>query len=133
MGDRTYFQVIIDCMADEYTVFHEIRNLFLYLRKWSRFPNKINHTRVRNLSLSLYIHSNLEKNRTLTMHHIRFTDTAHECPIVRDAFPLTDVRVEKDGTAVVDDTCACEGGFGPVWPDTDHLAVDSEVFARSRE
>ena len=66
-----------------------------------------------------------------TMHHVGGSYARELRAIVDDAFALANERVKQDEAVVVDQRNTREGRFRSVNPDTNHFAVEGEVFPRS--
>ena len=65
------------------------------------------------------------------MYKVLRPDTADERSIVRDAFPLADELIHDDRTIVIHQADPCERRLRAVGANTDHLAVECEILARS--
>lgn len=65
------------------------------------------------------------------MYHIRRSYARELRAVVHDAFACSDKDVENDEAIVIDQRYTGEGGFGTIYPYSNHFAVESEVFTGS--
>lgn len=68
-----------------------------------------------------------------TVNHVLRSYTTELCPIVDHMFPLAHKLVKQNGAVEIDHADTRKRRFFSIYTDTHHLAIQSEIFSRSKK